>query len=184
MVDGVWRDGNVLVIRRGARLPRRCAVCGEPVEGKMNVVRLRVGAGVFFDAAGLGARLAEDSTCVRFGHCRDHAPWMRAGPAKVLGIAGCCVGPAAVIFSMFAFQDDMLVVAVPLAVVGVAGVIAMVTTMKWESPIRLIALDERHARLTGFGEGFLGPIEDFDAARDRANAEVAAKLDRMDDPNE
>jgi hypothetical protein len=184
MVDGVWRDGNVLVIRRGVRLPRRCAVCGEPVEGKMNLVTLRVGAGIYFDAAGLGARLAEDSTRVRFGHCREHAPWMRAGSAKVLGIAGCCVGPAAVIFSVFAFQDDMLAVAVPLAVVGVAGVMAMVTTMKWESPIKLIALDDRYARLSGFGEGYLGPIEDFDVARDRANADVAANLERMDGPDE
>ena len=180
-MDGVWRDGSILVIRRGVRLPRRCAVCGEPALGNMNLVRLRVGSGIYFDAAGLGARLAEDSTRVRFGHCRDHAPWMRAGTARVLGIAGCCVGPVAIILSTFAFHDDMLAVALPLAVVGVAGVIAMVTTTKWESPIKLIALDERYARLSGFGEGYLAPIEDFDAARDRASADVAANLQRMDD---
>ena len=32
--DGVWRDGGLLVVRKGSVLPARCVKCNEPVEGK------------------------------------------------------------------------------------------------------------------------------------------------------
>lgn len=179
--DGLWRDGQNLVLWRGVRLPRRCAVCGAPAHGKMRGVSLRIESRIPTDhAVTLAVAITADSTRIRYGYCRAHAPWMGPIAAQVLGVAS---GLAAVGLGMGAYAifnaGGMPLTGSVLAVLGAMCVWFFFASVHCEPLFELIQLDDRHARISGFGEGFLSGLPDHATALAHAREAEAANLEQI-----
>ena len=57
--EGVWRDGNLLVVQKGAALPDRCIRCNAPAEGRRLHRQVRGGVVAGFRDGGAGAEEGE-----------------------------------------------------------------------------------------------------------------------------
>ena len=99
----LWRDGPLLVIRKGAEWPDRCVRCGEPAGGTgvehwlirhppWYFLLLLLGIAPYFIGLSIGGRMAK----VRLGLCPAHRSRFRAvnvaaGLMALLGVAAISV---------------------------------------------------------------------------------------------
>ena len=78
--DSVWRDGNLLVMRKGAVLPDCCVKCNAPAEGR----RLKVGVVWHGPIDFLGMRLPyleSHRAKIEVGLCKVHRRRIRVAAA-------------------------------------------------------------------------------------------------------
>jgi len=179
--DRAWRDGQLLVMSRGTRLPHRCATCAAPVPGKFKprvLLADRGTTGASFTGV-LLRRFMSDRVTARFGYCREHLPWRMSVAGVVTGIAV----PASIIplgiSASIAGDKHPTAFVVVLSLMVVAMVWSFILFLLSPYPISVAGIDYKHVWLAGFGEEYLKQFPTLEERREQDVGEAAARLDGM-----
>jgi hypothetical protein len=187
---GVFRDGDHLVARIGVRLPRRCASCGQPLNHELRPVRIDIDrpdeSGIRLGGAvGILDRASRSEPMViRYGYCREHAPWIShhtARTAQRVGLLACVL----LVFASAAMASDDaptpgLIVLVTALLVGFTAF----ALPAWAARVKGVCVDRGHAWLTGFGPGYLVLFPPYQEVVEKELArteEAASALERLTD---
>lgn len=160
--DGVWRAGDLLVMRKDAVLPERCFKCNGPANGKRLKVRLRWNEPICV----LGVRLpslTDHSAKFEVSLCWEHRRKRRTA-AAFSGLF-CLLG----ISATFVLISLTIARPVPLAqqpvwpmallIVGLLG--AVVIEVFSASPVRTQKIDEVHVWLNKVDPRYLDQFPPF-----------------------
>jgi hypothetical protein len=179
--ERAWRDGHLLVMSRGTRLPHRCATCATPVPGKFKPRVLLADRGT--KGASLTSvllrRFLSDRVTARFGYCREHLPWRMSVAGVVTGIAvPALIIPLGIAASIVGDKHPTAFVVI-LALMIAAIVWSFIVFLLSPYPISVAGLDYKHVWLEGFGEEYLKQFPTLEERREKDAGEAAARLDGM-----
>lgn len=160
--DGVWRDGDLLMMRKDAVLPDRCFKCNGPASGRRLKVRLRWNEPIRV----LGVRLpslTDHSAKIEVSLCSEHRRKRRIAAASS-GLF-CLLGIAAT----FALISLTIARAVPpsqqpvwpMALMIVSLVAAVAIEVCSASPVRPQKIDEVHVWLNKVDPRYLDQFSPF-----------------------
>jgi hypothetical protein len=176
---GVWRDGVALVIRRGVRLPNRCAVCGVPVPATFRPTRVDDPTNASFTLTGqlINSAMKQPVT-IRFGYCPQHARWIMPRTARLIRwISFILVTP--LIMAAVIAKAERSFLFYPLTGLAISAFALPFVLSFREAPIRVLTQDYKHAWLLGFGQDYLQHFPPLDEANDQDLTETAMKLDQL-----
>jgi hypothetical protein len=166
---GAWQDGGLVVIEKGAKLPRRCFKCNAPVTDSMKQIELQwvpgkvAASGVFGLINNAIADTYGQSVIVRYGRCPAHrtgwTKWRFAGACAAVGVAG------AVVFFVGA-QANEGAVAIPGAMTMVGGLAIAVWAMTLSPPLKVVKLQKNRAWIKGFSRSYVESLPMLTEAAD------------------
>ncbi|MDB5322860.1 MAG: hypothetical protein JWN40_4491 [Phycisphaerales bacterium] len=175
----VWRDDQLLMMTRGARLPNRCADCGTPVERKFRLITL-FRAVPFVSITGfLVRRFMSDSVRVRYGYCREHMHWVESEIGRITFFASCAAIPACIAAASLVENRSFVVFWILIALT-IAAMALAVSFFAIAKSIKIHNLDYKHVWLIGFDDAYLQHLPSIQEKRDRDARQTAARLNSMD----
>jgi hypothetical protein len=174
---GIWRDGDLAIVERGVRLPRRCFWCNaaaeQPVKFLLKWAEPEDRGKAF--VRDVLEKLREEQILVTAYVCRRHAPLLRVlrriGPVVML--CGVLVMVVAILFDLL-----QIFVRAEWLTLGIgAGILLLGTCLRHVRLGQPVAtrIDGRQAVVDGFGRAFLDSLPSWADAR----AQVAADLERL-----
>lgn len=175
-LNGVWRDGPLLVMAPGAVLPSRCYKCGARI-GRLNKrVMLRLRAD-YFGPGRVGqvlSTLTAHEVAVRYGRCGKHSGRIDRRTLGWLSIAAAFVGTPIAVLAMHGKTAGLIVCGVATAL-SLFGVVLICSTGLFE----LQQWRDNRVWVSGFSEAYLALLPPLEM-----EAEIsAAKLHAMSDTN-
>lgn len=155
---GVWREGDVVVIRNGSSLPDRCIRCGGPFHLRLDhtfywhnpLLYLLVFLNILIYA--IVASVVRKKSFVQLGLCEAHALQRRRGLHLAWGTAGIAIGGLAL---SLAWRVEILPFVLIAAIVGV------VLSNRDRSLPKAILIDTEYLRLKGAGSSFVQILPAF-----------------------
>jgi hypothetical protein len=178
-INGVWRDGPLLVTAPGARLPCRCFLCNAPVTGKTRRATLKLSQ-QYFGLGQVGRALADlhaATATVLYGTCPRHTPR---------------VSLRAVGWSLIAASPLPLILTFSLTSNAIAGLISLGVTLGllltglmlrgWPPPFELVRWEANRAWVTGFSDAYLEPLPTWQS--EQSGAATALEEITDDQPEE
>jgi hypothetical protein len=174
-----WRDGPMVVVEKGAKLPRRCFKCGDAVTDPMTQVVLEwtpgkvAPQGIFGLINNAIADTYGQSIIVRYGRCPKHRThfkkrWVAAAFAA---LALVCVGA-------MIWNPSPVVPAVAGIILIVSGVGAGIA-MAWKPPLEVRAFQKKRAWVKGFCDAYVKALPIYTAAIDVEAAIAGQALDEL-----
>jgi hypothetical protein len=161
---GPWREGDVVVIEKGAVLPDRCVSCGAPSGSSRLRQRyywhhpalyiLAFGALLVY---AIVASIVRKSATLEVGLCPDHQARRRRAIAIGWGFG--LVGLLGFGVSLSADLPALIALALSLMLAG------LLWGMRGAAPLRAAHIDDTFVRLKGAGPGFLRGLPAFGAFR-------------------
>src|SRR5258706_1297553 len=145
-----WRDGEFVVVERGAKLPRRCFKCGEPVTNPMKQIVLDFSPGKMMPRGVFGmihnaiADTYGHSIVVRYGRCPAHRTWLN----KHIFLATFAVLAAISLFvAIWNPSPEVTIIAAFFLMLAAAGA---VIAFRWGSPLSVVQFEKNRAWVKGF----------------------------------
>lgn len=155
----MWREGKVLVLRRGGSFPHRCIKCNEPSVAPTRRYKLSWHSPWLYLLILLAlilyaivAAIVRKTAVVDVGLCARHQKRVLWG--RIIGWGGLALEIALVWAGLGADMPILAIVALALAL---PWIIATMVVNRLVLPVRI---DERYVRLKGCGPAFLGSLPD------------------------
>ena len=154
-VAGVWRDGSLLVMQKGATLPRRCLKCNAPGNGQWVTRTLRQADSKMIFLRFIPYvrliywiwRAASQSVEVSFELCHDHY-----SRVNVLTTAGNLMRLAGLVLLLYGLYAESLIW-IPGLFMGVIG-----TGISTLPIVKAKRLDDYYVWMSGVDPGYLASL--------------------------